>query len=119
MANRITRGTALVGNLAAGVGFSGFAIGSGLVINPETSAVGAQSVEERSYTTGLTALSLITGDFVQVHPKTALASGLGIGWVRVGATNTLNVGWTNASAGASTPSATTYDLFVIHRFPKT
>ncbi len=116
MANRITRDTALVGNLAGDIGFSAFAIGSGLAITPN-SAIAASAIAEITYTTGLAALSLAAGDFVMIHPKTALASGLVIAGAR-GAANGIIITWANVSADTSTPSATNYDVFAIRRSPQ-
>ena len=116
MANRLTRGTAIVGNLASDIGFSSFAIGSGLAITPN-SAIAASAIAEITYTTGLATLSLAAGDFVWIHPKTALASGLIIAGSR-GAANGVIITWANVSADTSTPSATNYDVFAIRRTTK-
>lgn len=116
MANRISKGTVIVGNLASDIGFSAFAIGSGLAITPN-SAIAASAIAEITYTTGLTALSLAAGDFVMIHPKTALLSGLIIAGAR-GATNGIVITWGNLDTGDSTPATTNYDVFAIKRTTK-
>ena len=116
MANRLSEGLVLLGDLGLdSLGTSGMRIASGVTINPETSSVASQSVEERSYTTGLSDLSLASGDLVIIQPRTALVSGLFIGWTRVNAVNALRIGWGNLSAAASTPSAVTYDVIAFRR----
>ncbi len=83
------------------------------LISPANSTVAANSVEERSYTTGLTALSLTAGDVAFINPLTALDSGMGIGWARVISANTLHVGWQNCSGGATAPTATDYLVITV------
>ncbi|MDA2928472.1 hypothetical protein MYX84_00765 [Acidobacteria bacterium AH-259-O06] len=119
MPNRLSMGLVLFGDLGLdSLGTSGMRLGSGVTINPETSSVAANSIEERSYTTGLTALSLASGDLVIVHPKTALASGLFMADYRVNAANALRIGWGNCSSGASIPSAVSFDIVAFRRFAR-
>ncbi|MDA2926327.1 hypothetical protein MYX78_03675 [Acidobacteria bacterium AH-259-G07] len=120
MPNRLSEGLVLFGDLGLdSLGTSGMRLASGVNINPETSTVAANAVEERSYTPGLTALSLASGDLVIVHPKTALASGLFMADYRVNAVNALRITWGNVSAGASKPSCTNYDIIAFRRFSRT
>ena len=117
MANRITRGTAIVGNLSSDIGFSAFAIASGIVITPN-SAVPASGDLFATYTTGLAALSLATNDFIfGFHPHTNLASGLSVSYVH-GATNGIKVKWQNGSPTAVTIDSTTWSFFAAKRTTK-
>ena len=117
MATYGSRGKKLFGNIAVKTstadGFSSIVIGSGVAITPN-SAIAASAITEITYTTGLASLSLATGDFVMVHPLTALASGLIIAGTR-GTTNGIIFTWGNLSTASSTPSATNYDVFAFKR----
>ena len=114
MANRITKGRVLVGNLGMDIGVKRFVLGSGLVITPD-SAIPASGDLFTTYTTGLTALSLATSDFILgFHPLTNLASGIVVADVR-GATNGILVHWVNGSGTAVTINSTTWDVFAIRR----
>ena len=113
MANRLTKGRAIVGNLGMDIGVKRFVLGSGLVITPD-SAIPAGGDLFTTYTTGLTALSLATNDFIiGFHPQTNLASG--ITYTVRGATNGVLVHWVNGSGTAVTINSTTWDVFAIKR----
>ena len=116
MATYGSRGKKLFGNLAVKTstadGFSSMVIGSGIVITPVT-AVGLGGDVFQTLTTGLAALSIVSNDFVMMHPLTNLASGLNFN-VK-GATNGILVHWQNGSGTAVTVNSTTYDLLVFKR----
>ena len=117
MANRLSKGTIIAGNFAGDIGFSALAIASGIVITPD-SAVPAAGDLFTTYTTGLTALSLATNDFIfGLHPHTNLASGLNVSYVH-GATNGIKVKWQNGSGSAVTINSTTWSFFAAKRTTK-
>ncbi len=111
-----SRGKRLFGDIAVKTstadGFSSIAIGSGILITPN-SVVGLAGDLFTTYTTGLTALGIKANDFVIMNPQTNLASGLN--YNVVGAANGVKVHWQNGSGTAVTINSTTYDLFVFKR----
>ena len=116
MATYGSRGKKLFGDIAVKTstadGFSSIAIGSGIVITPN-SVVGLGGDLFTTYTTGLTALGIKANDFVIMNPQTNLASGLN--YNVVGAAAGVKVHWQNGSGTAVTINSTTYDLFVVKR----
>lgn len=115
MANRITRGNALAGNFSSDIGFSAFAIGSGLLITPNSSILPGSELDT-TYTTGLTALGIKVDDFVIFNPVTSLASG--ISYNAKGAASGIAVHWVNVAATAVTINPTNWNVFVIKRTTK-
>lgn len=110
--------TGTMGDLNA-VAQSGLTLGAGTkitrlvwvsaAISPGTSNVAANATEERSYSTGLTSLSLTTDDLILgFQAKTALASNLAIGAFSVRTAGNLLVTWVNPSIIATSGFATNY-----------
>lgn len=54
-----------------------------------------------------TVTGLVTTDVLKVSPS-ALDAGIGIGWARVSAANTMQVSFTNSSGGGITPASGTW-----------
>lgn len=77
----------------------------GISITP--TAVSGTSAEQT-----FTVVGLRTQDFVEVNFNGAQTTGVGIGNVRVSATDTLAITFTNATGGSATPAAGTY---VVHQ----
>ena len=121
MPNSLTKGRGLFGSLKVRSGITFGAGGNALgqiawtsaLISPAYSAVSASASEERGYTTGLTSLSLLAGDFVIVAPQTALTSSIALGGARVVSANTLRLMLVNPSASLATGLATTYHVLSV------
>lgn len=69
-------------------------------------AVAGNTTAEQSFTI----IGLQVGDFADINCMAAQTAGLGIVNVRVSATNTLTVQFSNSTAGSLTPTAGQYNI---------
>ena len=76
-------------------------------------SVGAATSAEQTFTVS----GLAVGDFVSVSTTVSTGNATAIAGARVSAANTLAVRYINPTAGALTPAADTYLVFVARSYP--